>query len=249
MQVDEFRNRYAADDTKSTKPAGSASSGCSASRIAPDKSDTIPGFPGNSALPGSTMIPDSGFDWAPVRVIGEALNTYIIVEYQNSVWFIDKHAAHERIHFDALRSGGFEPMSQALITPVICRQGHEIVSLLLENVELLEKLGFSIESFGDETVAVRRIPDEIDIGDIESVLSEIAAELEYGNVTESMRRDNVYKKIACKAAIKAGKSSDIRELEALVARVTSGEITECPHGRPVAFEMTKATLDKGFKRI
>ena len=258
MQVDEFRSKYASDNSKSSNPAEQTSPGYPAPGLTPDKSNSIPKFPAPTGFPASLefpaptelpVIPDSGFDKAPVRVIGEALNTYIIVEYQNGVWFIDKHAAHERIHFDALRSSGFEPMSQALITPVICRQGHEGVSLLLENGELLEKLGFSVESFGDDSVAVRRIPDEIDIEDAEHVLSEIIAELSHGYAPESARHDNILKSIACKAAIKAGKSSDKRELEALVARVMSGEINECPHGRPVAFEITKATLDKGFKRI
>jgi DNA mismatch repair protein MutL len=176
------------------------------------------------------------------------MKTYIIVEYRNSVWFIDKHAAHERIHFDALGSDGFEPMSQALITPVVCRHGHEDVSLLLENAELLDKLGFSVESFGDEAVAVRRIPTEIDIGDAEPILSDICTELRHGGTAESARRDNIFRAVACKAAIKAGKSSDMRELETLAARVMSGEIAHCPHGRPIAFEITKTTLDKGFKR-
>jgi DNA mismatch repair protein MutL len=80
-------------------------------------------------------------------------------------------------------------------------------------------------------------------------LSEILAALEHGNEAESTRRDSIFKTIACKAAIKAGKASDRRELEALAVRVLSGEITQCPHGRPVAFEMTRTSLDKGFKRI
>jgi DNA mismatch repair protein MutL len=184
----------------------------------------------------------------PFRIIGEALNTYIIAEYQNIVWFIDKHAAHERIHFDALRRSGYEPMSQALITPVVCRLGYEDASTLLESAELLENLGFTVESFGDDAVAVRRIPAEIEISDAEPVLSDICAELKHGGMPSPAKRDGIYRAIACKAAIKAGKSSDIREMEALAARVLSGEIAQCPHGRPVAFELTKAALDRSFKR-
>jgi DNA mismatch repair protein MutL len=176
------------------------------------------------------------------------LNTYIIVEYQDSVWIIDKHAAHERIHFDALRDEDFTPMSQALITPVVCRHGYEDVSLLLENSELLDRLGFSVESFGDDAVAVRQIPAEIDISDTEPVLSGICSELRHSGTAEPVQRDNIYRTIACKAAIKAGSSSGMRELETLSARVMSGEISHCPHGRPVAYELSKATLDKGFQR-
>ena len=182
------------------------------------------------------------------RVIGEALNTYIIVERDSSLWLIDKHAAHERIHFDALRSEGFSPMSQALITPIICRHGHEDAALLLENAELLDKLGFTIESFGEDSIAVRSIPAEIDISETEPVLSEVCVQLKLGGSAEPTRRDEIYRSVACKAAIKAGRSSETDELRALTARVMSGEISSCPHGRPVAFELTKSVLDRSFKR-
>ena len=184
-----------------------------------------------------------------IRVIGEALNTYIIAEYRDSVWFIDKHAAHERIHFNALRSDGYEPASQALITPVVCRHGHDDTALLLDNAEILGKLGFTVDSFGADAVAVRGIPAEIDVGDTETVLSEICAQIRLGGTAEPASRDNILRSVACKAAIKAGRASEFSELKALAERVLSGEITHCPHDRPVAFEITKTALDRGFKRI
>ncbi|MCL2662332.1 MAG: DNA mismatch repair endonuclease MutL [Oscillospiraceae bacterium] len=183
------------------------------------------------------------------RIIGEALNVYIIIEKDNSVWFIDKHAAHERILFDSLKSGNYTPMSESLLTPVICRLGHEDAVVLLENAGFLESLGFSVESFGEDSVAVRHIPADIDIGDTESVLSDLCPQLRRSGVAETAGRDSIYKTIACKAAIKAGKSSEKRELETLVDRVMSGEISQCPHGRPVAFELKKNVLDKGFGRV
>jgi len=196
-----------------------------------------------------TVFPTSPSPGKDFRVVGEVLDTYIVLEYQKSVWFIDKHAAHERIHFDALKNAGYAPMPQSLITPVICRHGHEAVSILLENAHLLDSLGFTVDSFGDDSVAVRGIPESIDVRDAEAALSGISAELRRGGTSDSEQRDNIYRAIACKSAIKAGRSSEPRELEALAARVMSGEITHCPHGRPVAFELTKTTLDKGFKRI
>ena len=183
------------------------------------------------------------------KIVGEALNTYIIVEESDSLWFIDKHAAHERIRFNALKSGSYDPMSQALIVPVICRLGFEDVSVLLENSELLDDLGFSVDNFGEDSVAVRLVPSEIDINNIETVLSRICEQLKSGSYVSSERLDNIYRTIACGSSIKAGSLSDIGELEVLAARVLSGEITHCPHGRPVMFELTKSTLDKEFKRI
>ena len=195
------------------------------------------------------LIPNSGLsNGSAFRVIGEAMKTYIIVEYRDSVWFIDKHAAHERIHFDALKSRAAGLMSQSLVTPVICRHDKEDTTMLLENADMLDELGFTVENFGDDAVAVRQIPSEIDISDAESVLTEICEQLKVGGTPELARRDEIYRSIACKAAIKAGKSSDIRELQALTARVLSGEVAQCPHGRPVAFEVTQATLDRGFRR-
>ena len=184
-----------------------------------------------------------------IRVIGEVFQLYIVVEYGGSCWFIDKHAAHERIHFDALKSKQYEPMPQTLLTPVICRHSAEETAMFLDNSELFEKLGFSIEPFGEETIAVRQIPSNIEIGDTESILSEISDELKLGGGARAVQEDSIFSKLACKAAIKAGKSSEIRELEVLAARVMSGELTHCPHGRPVAFELTKNALDKSFKRL
>jgi len=184
-----------------------------------------------------------------IRFIGEAFNVYIIVEYKESVWFIDKHAAHERIHFDALRSGDYDPMSELLITPVICKAGHEDTTLLLENAGFLEKLGFTVESFGEDSVAVRHIPSDIDLGDTESVLSDLCSQLKNNGAADPIQRDKIYKTIACKAAIKAGRASGKSELELLASRVMSGEISHCPHGRNVAYEISKSTLDKGFGKI
>jgi DNA mismatch repair protein MutL len=140
-------------------------------------------------------------------------------------------------------------MSQSLITPVICRHGYEDTALLLENEGLLDSLGFTVESFGDDAVAVRRIPAEIDIDGAEPALSEILGALKRGTEPVPARLDSIYKTVACKAAIKAGRSSAPRELEELAGKVMSGQVRRCPHGRPVAFELTKPALDKSFGRI
>ena len=191
---------------------------------------------------------DGAFDPSPV-VIGEAMQTYVLAEYRGSLWLIDKHAAHERIHFDALSGGSFEPMAQALIEPIICRHGFEDAQLLLENAALLDELGFTVDRMGEGVVAVRRIPSDIDLGDAEPALSEICAHLAHGSETGPSRLDSIFRTIACKAAIKAGKSSDKRELEVLARRVLSGEVSRCPHGRPIAVEFTKESLDRRFRRI
>ena len=238
MKTDEYRNSYVSENPKQYNPVKmSPSSGSSVYDLVetPDITNSPP--------------PISYTPYPNIRVVGEAFNVYIIIEYEDSVWFIDKHAAHERIHFDALRGSEYEPMSESLITPVICKVGHDDAALLLENTEFLEGLGFSAESFGEDSIVIRHIPSDIDIGDTESVLSDLCSQLKHGGTAESLQLDKIYKIIACKAAIKAGRSSSQNEHEALAERVMSGEISHCPHGRNVAFEVSKTTLDKGFGRI
>ena len=204
----------------------------------------------NSRIPLRGGVPEGrGGSRATFNVIGEALKTYILIEDGESIKLIDKHAAHERIRFNALKSNTYEPMSQALIVPVICRLGVENMSLLMDNSGLLDNLGFSIESFGEDSVAVRLIPSEIDVSDIDTVLSDIAEHLTTGSFIDSERLDGIFRTIACGSSVKAGAFSSLEELEELAGRVLSGEITHCPHGRPVVFELTKTKLEKEFKRI
>jgi len=183
------------------------------------------------------------------HIIGEAFGVYIIVELQDSVWFIDKHAVHERIHFDTLKSGNYQPMSETLLTPVICSVGHDDAALLQEHTEFLSFMGFTVENFGDDSVAVRHIPADIDISDVEFVLYQMCLKLAQGNTSDPLTLDDLYKIIACKAAIKAGSSSGEKELEALVKQVVTGEITHCPHGRPVFYIVPKTTLEKNIGRL
>ena len=182
------------------------------------------------------------------RVIGEALGTYIVVESEGSLWLVDKHAAHERIHFDRLKSGEHDPMPQLMLEPVIVNPGGDGAELLLENSELMMRLGFELEDFGGGKIAVRQIPTAIERDDAEETITEICTELSRGG-DMTRRLDETYAQVACKAAIKAGRRSDAIELLELAGRVMSGEIRHCPHGRPVAVELTKPFIDKSFKRI
>jgi DNA mismatch repair protein MutL len=185
---------------------------------------------------------------AEYRVLGEALDTYISAERGSSLWLIDKHAAHERVHFDKLKAARGEAMTQTLMTTLVCDMSADDARILRESADILARLGFETESFGEDTVAVRAIPSDIDIADVPPALDEICEQLREGGLDEDARRDAVLRTVACKAAIKAGRRHDIRELEALAARVFSGEVRTCPHGRPVATELSKAALDKSFKR-
>ena len=195
--------------------------------------------------PEQQSIPPPEIPW---RIAGEVLNTYIICEdAQGNVWLIDKHAAHERINFDRLMAAKEPPMRQTLLAPVAVEPGREDAALLLENLPLLEQLGFGCEDFGDGALLVREVPADLDAADTAATLEEIAETLRAGRSPEE-RREALLHTMACKAAIKGGWKSDARELQVLVEKVQSGAVRFCPHGRPVAVKLTKYELEKMFKR-
>jgi len=192
-----------------------------------------------------TITPATETPW---RIAGEVLNTYIVCEAENeTVWLIDKHAAHERVNFDRMSAAETPPMRQQLLKPVAAELSREDANLLLENLPTLERFGFACEDFGGGAVLVREIPSDIDAADAVSTLEEFAEALRSGR-NPAERREALLHTMACKAAIKAGMHSDPRELRVLVDRVQSGEIKYCPHGRPVAVKLRKYELEKMFKR-
>ena len=185
----------------------------------------------------------------PVRVIGETMGTYILAETEDGLVLIDKHAAHERIIFDRLKAESQEIMSQSLLIPVIFTADAGDCELLLKNAETLAGMGFEIDEYGDKALAVRALPADMDIAETQSALEELCEKLNAGGADAADLRDALLHTIACKAAIKAGRSSDPGELHALVKAVVSGQVKYCPHGRPVSVTLTKKELDRQFKRI
>ena len=184
----------------------------------------------------------------PWRIAGEVLKTYIVCEdEEETVWLIDKHAAHERILFDRLQAGTEPVMRQQLIAPVAAKLSREDGALLLGNLPLLEEFGFACEDFGDGALLVREVPADLDPADVPPTLEELAENLRAGRSPEE-KREHMLHTMACKAAVKAGMHSDERELRVLADRVQSGEIKYCPHGRPVAVKLTKYELEKMFHR-
>ena len=185
----------------------------------------------------------------PWRMVGEVLHTYIVVEQGDRVFFIDKHAAHERMNFDRMKAQGYDPMAQTLLSPVLCRLPAEEQEVLLSHQELLGQFGFDVDQLGD-ALAVRQAPFDVDVGDIETTLSELAQKLlTTGDADPAAARDELLHTMACKAAIKGGWKTSDQELERVAQAVMSGQVKYCPHGRPVAIELTQKELEKQFKRI
>ncbi len=186
---------------------------------------------------------------APWRMVGEVLKTYIICEDdRDNVWLIDKHAAHERLRFDALKANRQPLMAQPLLTPVTVELEAEAYAAALDNLSLLQEFGFECEDFGGGTVLIREVPADILAADAAVTLEELAQKLTLGRADPEGARDELLHTMACKSAIKAGMTTDAAELAALVEKVQSGEILYCPHGRPVKYKLSKYDIEKMFKR-
>ena len=222
----------------------------------PEKAENLPeapqAEPGQEAIPlpqepeQQTMEPVKEAPW---RMVGEVLKTYIICEDdRDNVWLIDKHAAHERLRFDALKASRQPLMAQPLLTPVTVELEAEAYAAALDNLSLLQEFGFVCEDFGGGTVLIREVPADILAADAAVTLEELAQKLALGRADPEGARDELLHTMACKSAIKAGMTTDAAELAALVEKVQSGEILYCPHGRPVKYKLSKYDIEKMFKR-
>lgn len=194
----------------------------------------------------SREIPQEEPAW---RLIGEAFQTYLLVEQGDTLLLIDKHAAHERMNFDRMKAQGYEAMAQPLITPAIFTPSPREGEALLENLPLLARFGFVCEDFGDGAVAVREIPADLEPGQAEQTLCELAGQLiSTARADPTSARDALLRTMACKAAIKGGQKNSREELLAVARAVVSGQVQYCPHGRPVAITLTRGQLEKQLKR-
>ena len=225
------------------------------SRILPEKSEkseTVPVFSQDMPVK-AVEKPVQNVESRPIpdhKIVGEALKTYIIVEQDDKLILIDKHAAHERMIFDRLKAQEREIMAQNLLIPVTIRPNGDDMDAITENAALLYELGFEIEPFGERELIVRAVPADMDAGDVPAAIEEICEKLRRGKCPDAQSaRDEILHTVACKAAIKAGWDTHPKELEAVVDAVISGQVRYCPHGRPVSVTLTRKELDKQFKRI
>lgn len=183
-------------------------------------------------------------------VIGEAFKTYIIVEIDGSLYFIDKHAAHERMNYEKLKSSTVIN-SQILLSPVVVRLSKEEYNIVCENLDLYKSCGFAVEDFGSSSVIVRECPSILDGEGIEDLIVETAGKLLDGKTDITPEQmDWIFHSTSCRAAVKAGDYTSAYERELFVKKLLSmPNIRYCPHGRPVMIKMSKYDIEKQFGRI
>lgn len=185
-----------------------------------------------------------------VRVVGEIFKNYIIAEAEDKIVIFDKHAAHERVIFEKLKSGTARHSRQMLMTPVKMLLSVEEIDVLQSNDKLLSGMGFSFDFKESPNILVTGIPTFAQDLNIDEIVTEISRNILIGKTNpQPSYLDDTFHSIACKAAIKANDKNDLTELQKLAKEVYNNEnIRHCPHGRPVMFVITKHELEKQFRR-
>lgn len=187
-----------------------------------------------------------------LRFLGEAFNTYIIVEKNdNEVLIIDKHAAHERIIYEKLKADSGSANVQYLLTPITVTLDKIDYDAAVSNLDMFVKCSFDVEDFGNGTLLVRSAPQYLAATEIADCITEMSGYIASGKkdiYTEKM--DWFYHNVSCRSAIKAGNKSTVQELMDIAWTLEKNpQIKYCPHGRPICIVMTKYEIEKQFGRL
>lgn len=187
------------------------------------------------------------------HILGQLFKTYWLIEYEDKLFILDQHAAHEKIKYERLLKNYKEKsiFTQAIVPPAIVELSSKEFNLYNDYQEIFKKLGFEIEDFGLGAIAIRGIPTDLYGTDAVSLFREIIDEL----LENPLKGDfevilNKLASMACKSAVKGNSNMSFEEAEALLDELlTLDNPYNCPHGRPTIVSMTKYEIEKKFKRI
>ncbi len=239
------------DEAAQTPPAAGGSTGSIRHMYPLEKaidlelSDTVTSFARGAAKLYSQINRQDG-----IRALGIVFNTYILVEKENAVHFIDFHAAHERFIYDRLTSRSGKIETQALVIPQVVELSVEDYQTVVENGEYLLEAGFDIDVFSENSIVVRGIPDIMEGLDIQRFFIDTVDSLKEEKDSISSMRNFIAEKMACHSAKRAGEKLSGEDAD-LIAREAFNGLHElrCPHGRPYVFKLEKKDLERIFKRI
>ena len=189
------------------------------------------------------------------RIIGQVFETYWLVEYQNKLFIIDQHAAHEKVLYEKMmtRLQTQQLISQMLNPPVILTLSIREEEIFIRFQSYFEKIGFVIEHFGGKEYAIRAVPDSL-LGITQKelfleLLDNLAEEVQTQTITSSILNEKIAS-MSCKAAVKGNYTLSKLEVEALIEELMKLENPyHCPHGRPTIVVMSKYEMEKKFKRV
>lgn len=187
-----------------------------------------------------------------IRVIGEVFENYILAEVigEDQIVIFDKHAAHERVLFEQLKTGESKQTSQMLLRPSETLVSMEEFSAVQENLSQLEEMGFTFDCSRPPKLLALAVPSFVLQLNVDEVVSELAHNLMLGKRDPQTHTfQDILHSMACKAAIRSGDHTDLLELQKLAEEVWKNQvIRHCPHGRPVMFVIGKSDLEKQFRR-
>lgn len=185
-------------------------------------------------------------------IVGQAFDTYILLQSGNNLYIIDQHAAHERIRYEIIkkRREKSESFSQIILEPVIIKLTANEYDFVMEKQSAFQSIGFEIEAFGSNTVIIRSIPDFYESSFSASDFNEILDRWIQTGSTQSDISDEALYMISCKGALKANRTLSNEEIRGLIESLCALENPyTCVHGRPVILKMEKKEFEKRFKRI
>ncbi|MBE3592599.1 MAG: DNA mismatch repair endonuclease MutL [Thermoanaerobacter sp.] len=186
-----------------------------------------------------------------IKIVGTLFSTYIIVEREDVFYIIDQHAAHERILYEKFTSQYEKIQTRQVTFPIVVELQPGDLELVHQEKELLNKLGYVFEEFGNNSIILREVPVILGQPEARQLFIDIVEKLKDKELINkiSLKEENIIM-MACKAAVKAMDNLSEREIYKLFEdlKITENPYT-CPHGRPVIIAITKTQLEKMFKRI
>ncbi len=201
----------------------------------------------------SDMFDDRKIDLTSLKIIGTCFNTYIIVENNESIFFIDQHAGHERLLYDKFKAS-FEKDElaiQSLLVPYVLNTNYLESNFINNNIHVFKSLGFEIEPFGINSFKVSSVPVLLKDISLFQFFNEVLQDVNKNlNLTKSDILKEYLERSACRSAVKANDILSKQEIEILLNMLNqNNQILQCPHGRPVIIEVTAKEIEKWFKRI
>ncbi len=202
-----------------------------------------------------SIMPDARDNWKEslsTIVIGKAFNTYVIVEFEDNLYFIDQHAAHERLLYDKFVAGieKQDISCQPLLLPYNITVNSLEEQFVLDKIDILRALGFEIEPFGKSTFKISAIPSILPDLNVTDFFNSFLGELNnFANIKSVDIVKDKLAETACKHAVKGGDDLSKDELIHLIKDLGTNVTKQCPHGRPFLMKFTRKEIEKWFKRI
>ena len=199
-----------------------------------------------------TVTEPKRFDFSSLQIHGQFFGTYILLSDEETIYFIDQHAAHERIFFEKLMNQfqSREKHRQPLLIPITFEVSHADKEREDLWLTVLEDMGFSLDEFGPLSYRVSEIPMFMSMSEAEDFLSDFTDGIgTYEDIRDNKTLDKIATR-ACKAAVKANDYLSKEEIKQLITDLDKcNNPFSCPHGRPTFIKITKSDLEKRFKRI